>query len=259
MKNINKLLFLIFLLPFFSVAQTNYQPGAVVNLKGDTIHGFINYREWGNNPKSILFKPESGAAPNKFTANDVQSFSVSVGYLAEYESYKGPISMDNVDIDKLMIGRDSSYKLDTVFLKVLQKGKNLTVFSYTDTYKVRYFINCNSSEQLKELVYRIYYNSAEENGSNRTSYENAFRSQLSSAAAKAGVLTEDLENDIAKAEYRENDILTIVSKINGISVTDPTKNNLSKPNPFNKTIAIMGIIAILAATIIAFAGIHQQH
>ena len=87
----NKLLLTLFLLPLLSSAQNNYQPGFIVNSKGDTLHGFINYTEWGNNPQKISFKPEPSGCPLKFTVNDIKYFSVFVGRLAEYEKYEGPI------------------------------------------------------------------------------------------------------------------------------------------------------------------------
>ena len=57
MKHFNKLLLSLFLLPFFSVAQSNYKPGYVVTSKGDTIHGFIDLQAWDSNPTAISFKP----------------------------------------------------------------------------------------------------------------------------------------------------------------------------------------------------------
>jgi hypothetical protein len=124
MINLNKLLFLILLAPFFSAAQDNYQPGVVVNLQGDTLRGLINYSEWDNNPSSISFKPDQKSGPLKFTANDIKYFSVDVGHLAAYIKYIGPILTDNTDINHLSVGRDSSFREDTVFLKILQQGKN---------------------------------------------------------------------------------------------------------------------------------------
>jgi hypothetical protein len=68
MKYQNKLLLFFFLLPFFSLAQTNYKPGYVVTLKGDTLRGFIDYKEWIKNPKYISFKNTPGN-------REVESFS----------------------------------------------------------------------------------------------------------------------------------------------------------------------------------------
>jgi len=90
-KHSNKLLLTLFLLPSLSSAQNNYQPGFIVNSKDDTLHGFINYTDWGNNPQSLSFKPEPTGTPLQFTVTDVKYFSVSVGRLAEYQKYEGPI------------------------------------------------------------------------------------------------------------------------------------------------------------------------
>jgi len=39
-----------------SLAQSNYKPGYVVDLRNDTLKGFIDYKEWENNPKTFTFK-----------------------------------------------------------------------------------------------------------------------------------------------------------------------------------------------------------
>ncbi len=74
MKPLHNLLFAVLLLPFFSHAQDNYQPGAVVTLKGDTIHGYINFKEWEINPRSISFQASTGVSPVKYSVNDIQYF-----------------------------------------------------------------------------------------------------------------------------------------------------------------------------------------
>jgi hypothetical protein len=252
-----KLLFLTLFLPLFSLAQ-NYQPGVVVNLKGDTMHGFINYGEWENSPQNISFKHELAGAPVKLTVNDIKYFSISVGHLAEYERYEGPVSTDITEINHLSVGRDSSFKTDTVFLKVLQKGKNLMIFSYSDDTKIRYFISANSVEKPVELIFRIYYNSEYGNGQNRTSYENIYKSQLYDAAKKSNVMTEALKNQIKNAAYTQDDILKISSIINGISTTNPLNNNPSKPRPFNKALAIIGIVVVIVGVITEFVALNSH-
>jgi hypothetical protein len=251
MKRFNKLLIVLFLFPLFTLAQSNYKPGFIINSKGDTLHGFINYTEWENNPKSISFKHEPTGTPLKFTVNDLKYFSVSVGHLAEYQRYTGPITTNDIEINHLPEGRDTSFVVDTVFLKVLQKGDKLLLFSYTDHFKICYFISENPSDQPKELIYRIYYKNIEGNDQNRTAYESSYKGQLYDAAAKAGVKSAALKNDIQKADYKESDLLSIAAKINGVSETDFAKTNASKP----KTLKILIVIA--AVTILAIFVIHD--
>jgi hypothetical protein len=49
---------LFFCLPLFSWAQSNYKQGRVVTLQGDTLRGYINYREWPYNPEEFAFKAQ---------------------------------------------------------------------------------------------------------------------------------------------------------------------------------------------------------
>lgn len=38
-----------------TLAQKNLQPGAVITSRGDTLKGFIDYRNWEKNPIAIDF------------------------------------------------------------------------------------------------------------------------------------------------------------------------------------------------------------
>jgi len=220
MNYTKRLIFLTFFVPFFSVAQ-NYQPGVIVNLKGDTLHGFIRYKKWEDAPKNIFFKTDSNKAPVKFSVNDIKYFNASVGYLEEFQRYEGPVTTDNTDVDHLYTGKDTSFRIDTVFLKIIQKGKNLILFSYTDNIKTRYFISQNIGDEPKELIYRVYYNNADENSIHKTSYDRTYAKQLEAIAEKLN--NPDLMERIFKTDYTETDLLNIAGRINGIS-----DKNLSK-------------------------------
>ena len=245
------------LVPFLLSAQSSFKPGLVVTLKGDTLHGIINYSDWQNNPSGISFKSSSNNSTTRFTANDITYFSVSAGYLAEYRRYAGPLSMNNININYLPVGRDTSFRTDTVFLKVVQKGKNLVLYSYSDNFKTRFFIAANLNEQPSELIYGIYYNSLESTPE-RTVYENTWQKQLYQLGEKLNIMTEAFKTSIERAQFREDDILRITSKLNGIDETDPTKNHRSNPGFFNKTFAVVAIIAIIIGTITEFESIHSK-
>jgi len=246
------------LLPVISAAQSGYQPGSIVNLKGDTDRGFINYSEWENNPRSITFKSGENGPAVQFTANQIRYFSVNVGHLAEFQSYIGPISTNSIEVSQLPVGRDTSFTIDTVFLKILQKGNNVVLYSFADNFKTRFFIGEKSPDEPKELIYRPYYNSNEENGRDRTVYETPYKGQLYDAAVKAGKNSAALKDYIQKAVYREADLVNIVSQINGISNTDLSKNNLTKAKGSNIAIAIIGGILVIIATIGEFSRLHGK-
>ena len=250
-----KFYFICILIPLCSAAQS-YQPGEVVTAKGDTLHGFINYREWEKNPREILFKTGSERAV-KYTPNDITYFNVNAGHLARYIAYIGPVTLNTNDLSNLPIGRDSSVRMDTVFLKYIQTGKNLTLFRYADNLKVRYFIAEGNATQPEELIYQVYWNSIIANGRDRTVYENIYKNQIYEAALKADPGTIALKNNIQKIEYTEPDLIEIFSKINGTSKTDLATNNATKTKPLTIALIAAATVAILALLIGEFSA--QSH
>jgi hypothetical protein len=214
-----KPLCLILLFPFFTWAQSNYKHGYVVTAKGDTLHGFIDYQDWSSNPTSVSFKSAvDDRNHQKFTTNDINFFNVE-GF-ETYKKFTCSISMDGTNTMHLNTGRDTSFALETVFLQVLQKGKNVALYSYTDDIKTRFYIGESPDYTPTELVYRIYDDIAT-NGTTVT--ENTYLKQLFALANKHNVLDDDLTNIFQKSNYIKPDLLTIVSKINGVSKTEFSK------------------------------------
>ena len=255
MKHYRNFLFAILLLPFLSKAQV-YQPGKVVNLKGDTLSGLIDYTEWVNNPRVILFKADPGAAVQKLTPANTRFFSVSVGHLAEFVAYAGPISTDYTDVDHWQAGLDTSSKIDTIFLKIVQDGKNLKLFRFEDNQKARFFIATDFSNKPAELIYHAYLKTDETSGAGATVYQTDFKRQLYDAAVKSGTITPELTNLISKSDYNEQELLLIAGKINNISNGDLSKTNATKAKPSHVGFAIAAAGAIIVVLIVEFASIH---
>jgi hypothetical protein len=193
MKHFYKLLLPALLLPFFSNAQSNYKPGYVVTAKGDTLKGSVDLREWENNPHNVYFKSQTGA--KNYTAKEISAFGTSN---VTYDRYMGPISTDETNVSRLSTGRDTSYKQDTTFLKVIQRGANVTLFSYVDNLKSRYFIAENQNNRPYELIYRIYH--TPDRGV-ETHNENVFVSQLYELAQKYNPASDELRLNIEKSQY----------------------------------------------------------
>jgi hypothetical protein len=218
-----KLLFALFLFPLFSIAQSNYKPGYAVTLKGDTLHGFIDYRGWDANPTTISFKTAIGDnKPRKLTMADISVFNVDG--VTSYKKYICPISMDETNTSKLGTARDTSYKIDTVFLQILQKGKNVALYAYTDGLKTRFFIGEAPDYIPMELEYRIYDDTGlATHKEGNTVIESTYLKQLFALANKYNVLDDALERTLQSANYAEPDLLAIVSKINIISKSEYAK------------------------------------
>jgi hypothetical protein len=215
MKPYYNLLIIAFLFPLFSSAQSNYKPGYMVTLKGDTLRGFIDFREWNNNPDAISFKKMiSDGKGQKYTPNEISFFNIT-GFEV-YQKYSGPISMDVVNIDHLGTGKDTSFRTAAVFLKVLQKGSNIAFYAYNDDIKARYFVSDRPDFTAKELIYRIYQ-ANDANGSIKTFSDETYLKQLNTLAIKYNALNDDLTHTIEKADYQKPTLLLIASRINNIS------------------------------------------
>ena len=207
------------MVPAVSLAQSNYKPGYAINLKGDTLHGFIDYREWNSSPTKINFKYALNDQSRKLTVTDIRFFSVAG--LESYQRYVGPITMDNPS--QVNAVKDTSFKIVTVFVKILQDGSRVTFYSYTDEVKTRFFIKEKQDLIPQELIYRVY-NRPEDPSANDYKYttvkENAYFKQLFILAGKYNVLNDTLKNDIVRSDFYQQNLLEIVSKINGVSKTE---------------------------------------
>src|SRR6185312_9528515 len=153
MQYLYKLLAFILLIPTASFAQGNFKPGYQVTLHGDTIRGFIDYKEWVRNPDKFTFKKDLNAQPAVYSTQNSTAFGVTG--MEYYRRFVVPVSRDNVQVSNLTIGPDTTSVIDTVFLKIVMSGKNVTLFTYKDDIKRRFFVVENSGNA-RELIYLFY-------------------------------------------------------------------------------------------------------
>ncbi len=225
MKHFYKLLLIIAVLsPLFSLAQGYYKPGFVINLKGDTLKGYIDLKEWGNNPQDVNFKTSlDKSAPQDFTVNDIGYFEVP-GAVA-YKTFTTSISLDETNIQKLGHERDTSTRTATVFLKAEQQGKNASLYSYSDGLKDRFYIYDSQTKKVAELIYRVYFVPSDKNNVT-VSYQNAYKQQLLLIAQKFNTFSSNLQALIEDAEYQRTYLVSICSKINNFKqVRNTAKKN----------------------------------
>ncbi|HEY4322452.1 MAG TPA: outer membrane beta-barrel protein [Mucilaginibacter sp.] len=213
MHNFYKTVLAAILFPLFTLAQSNYKPALVINLKGDTVHGFIDYKEWDKNPKNINFK-SSLNAPTTEVISSKNAAGFAITGLEFYQRSILSISIDQIDISKLATRLDTSAVVDTVFLKVIAKGKYLTLFRYSDDIKRRFFIQEAGELQPEELIYRAYYSA---DISSSVQYINRYRNQLEYLAQRYAANSAKLSEQILEANYNEPDLIKIVQIINGSS------------------------------------------
>jgi hypothetical protein len=104
------------------------------------------------------------------------------------------LNIDPTNISNLSNGRNTDTKTDSVFLKIIQKGINITLFEYADDLKNHYFVAEGKNGLPTELVYRIY------NNDGKTVNENGYMQQLYLLAEKYNN-SNNLKTEIEKADY----------------------------------------------------------
>jgi len=203
------ILFLTLSTPLFSFAQNNYLPGYAVDLKNDTLKGYINYREWRNNPMSFSFKRSlTDHAVQNLTVKNTKA--VAITNLEYYKTFNNlRISKGNNDAGSLTAIIDSSYHIDTVFLKVVTRGKNVSLYSLADNVKIHFYIEDNKDDRIKELDLFSYLNDA------TIVVVNAFRKQLTVLALTYRPGDTKLIEQAQRANYAEEDIKAFIYQING--------------------------------------------
>lgn len=208
---------LFFFISSLTFAQSHYKKGSVKKTDGAVLNGYIDYQEWGINPKTISFKTlTSDKEVLKFKPINIQSFEIND--FENYVSYTGRTSADRTEFPTLPTGLDTTTRQDTIFLKQLTSGSRITLFSYTDEIKTRFFIAEKGSKPI-ELIYHQYY---EDN--NHTAVSIKYKTQLSTLANQYNPGNRKLIATIDFARYAQSTLEKIVSAINGEVIANNIKS-----------------------------------
>lgn len=210
------ILLLIAAISFNLQAQSNFKPGYIVTLKGDTTKGFIGYKDWLENPRSVDFKPSENAAVQQYSPGRIKAFDVNG--IDHYVSYNGGVSTGSVQLSDLSSGINRSKITDTIFLRTIIEGSKVTLYSYNDVVKNRFFIaEANTvPTELERYVYR-------DNSSNSNIVEsNVYQQQLKIIADKYQPGNTALANRVQRATYQTRELEKIIAAINGLNEVHKT-------------------------------------
>jgi len=209
MKYFYNLLALIVLIPFFSSAQVNYKAGYVIGLNGDTLKGYVDYREWDKSPKQILFNSTATGSGTICNVANCNGFGIT-GY-EYYRKFVVSASMDKTQPTELSTGLDTSQITDTAFLKVITQGAKVNLYTYADGLKQRIYVAENNGSPF-ELIYHLYVNPDDPT---KVITVNAYRRQLERLAVIYQPADEQLKEKISTSPFDARNIRQIVNEING--------------------------------------------
>lgn len=164
------------------------------------------------NASSFEFKNNSGEI-QKYTHENCSAYGID--QMDAFERYEVSISQSKVAPNELSSGPDHTEIIDTVFLKVLQKGEHLTLFSYTDKIKERFYIREKENATPKELIRQIYLKPDE---SMKIITIDKYLQQLLMIVRKLknGVSAE--EGQLRRLDYKANSLKKLVAALNGQEV-----------------------------------------
>ena len=185
---------LLFLLNLSSLAQGNYLPGYIIDLKGEKIEGFINYLNWENNPNAIYFSQTLESNKEKYLPQDIQEFGVAD---EKYLSEKVITETSPTKINELEFNKEFNFAEKHVFLQVLFEGpKSLYYYKGGINNTKNFFIHENGNFIF--LRYKTYYKPGRisQNISNRRDFVTQLGNYLMDCS---GIFT-----NIREAEYSKS-------------------------------------------------------
>ncbi|HYH15075.1 MAG TPA: hypothetical protein VD794_07645 [Flavisolibacter sp.] len=203
-------------------AQRNFIPASIELASREKISGYIDYRNWVANPKTIAFKRTESDNVEEYTTHDLYSFQIP----GKDEYIKAIVWKDiqPLQLDKL-VNYSMPSVLDTVFLRTLVKGEKISLYELIDE-KAHYFI-APQNDTLQELQYKRlqvgtthdYYNDY-----------NTFRDQLKRYISADGTSSK-LQRQIESANYKSKDLVNLVKAINNNTATIISSSEKVKNKP----------------------------
>lgn len=145
------LLLLIFAGATSTYGKNTLFPGYIITLNNDTLHGFIDYKNWEKNPKHIKFRDSELGADKLYTPKSILEFSTS------NEIYKSAIvetERSDYKTNELTLSPNLYIVVDTVFLRSLIIGDKSLYYLKDERGKNNFYIEENSNYKL--LVYKQY-------------------------------------------------------------------------------------------------------
>lgn len=200
MKNTFYLLF-VFLFSIASYCQENYQAGYIIDLKKDTLNGFIDYRNWEKNPKKISFKTTIEGAKTYYMPNSIVKFKVADEI---YESAIIQIDNSSDKISELTYNNKFEYTTDTVFLQTLVDGVKSLYCYHAENAKQYFFVKNNNI--FETLSYKKYLKTVE--GKDFVRENNTYFAQLADYLANCS----SIQEKITELKYEKSKLVKLFNQ-----------------------------------------------
>jgi hypothetical protein len=202
-----RIIFLVLFIHFNQslVAQKNFVKASILLVSGDTLIGFVNNKEWRQNPSSIDFKTNLESSSITYSATKIKALLLNEGKIQYITSC---IRIDKTPIDAQQISKIDERLIieESTFLRVLIQGQ-LSLFYYYD-FKPHYFIR-KGNEDLLEIVIQLNLVTNNQGNESIKTFDK-YKLQLSAAMSDCVSLKEK----IAKTTFNEKSLKALVLEYN---------------------------------------------
>jgi len=142
---------LLFVLSFgYAFAQKNFVKGYYVTSRGDTVHTYIDDKNWSKSPRKIRIKSNPEAPEvTTLTIDQVEGFGLSTG--DRFVREEVTVDKSPVDLNKMTVGAAPVIVADTVFLRILAKGRANLLYLKDEMGKEHFYIR-KGAAQPQELI-----------------------------------------------------------------------------------------------------------
>lgn len=199
------LFFILLFICFSTSAQVSFKEGYYINNSNDTIAGLIKDYDWNQNPAEILFKNNETGLERKLQPKDILGFGIKDKVM--YSSREVQLDQSEDDINKLSVTRLPDYKVERVFLKVLEKGK-ASLFEYRTETNTRFYFETDSRD-IEMLIFKKYLDQ-----NSKVRENNNFRQQLLNNLSACDELS---TSSFKNLTYKEKDLRRLIFKYNTCS------------------------------------------
>ncbi|MES2454764.1 MAG: hypothetical protein V4594_04455 [Bacteroidota bacterium] len=207
MKHFFSWLFLA--LPLFCSAQSNYYKGYVITNAKAKLTGYVDFQGKMVNPTVVHFKKRLDGQAETYDLSDCAGYGINGK--ASFERYTVNATQAYTRTSRLEVGLDTTTKRYMVFLRVLQKGKKLSLFVYTDEIKTRFYLMGEKDIEPYELLRTQYLKLND----SKIYGDYTYRTQMSDELNKHDNPGKYNLKKLDVLQYEEDDLLKVVSSING--------------------------------------------
>lgn len=144
-------------------AQDNLKEGYILTLKGDTVQGYINVRDWGMNPEKVHFKLSSSDEGTWYGPYDIKEFGMGNDV---FEGGFIDVEVSSREPDNLNYTADLILEKNLVFLQTLIKGPK-SLYVYGRAVYDQFYIKTDSAFEL--LAYKKYLKDIKSSNDHTTS------------------------------------------------------------------------------------------